>query len=267
MKTMYLTAVMAFCLFVNGLYAQSYMIDSAGNKVPVVHPIVHSKPPETEDIRKPVRVANDNVLKLGLLYWVSGCIPIYYERKITPWLSLEGGLGLTTRDFVADVVNIYLNGINDNEGLNPYYQYHARKSEVGVYASLQPKFYIRNNAIEGFWFGPMLEFKRFDYKAGIANVNSQGDANGNPIYLNTYQPEHRNAVDFTFNVGWQFKYRSNLALEYSMGAGFRRFWEQRSDVEYASGLTSGPPYFSNGIRDYNGYRPEFNMALSFGGFF
>ena len=134
---------------------------------------------------------------------------------------------------------------------------------MGVYASIQPKFYIHSNAIEGFWLGPILEFKRFNYKANVADVNaSSSDA---PTYLpNTYQHEYRNALDFTFNVGWQFKF-SPLILEYSMGAGFRRFWEQRSDVEYTYG--SGPPYYTNGFRTYGGFRPELNMELNFGGFF
>jgi len=260
-------ALVMILLAAGVLHAQTYMIDSTGKQVKVNRPVVHSKPPEEMDLPKPKVVHDNNVLKGGLLYFVSGCIPVYYERRVLPWLSIEAGVGLTTRDFIADGANIVINGNNDNEGLNPYYRYNARKPLVGEYASIQPKFYIRNNAMEGFWLGPVIEFKRFNYKANLAAVNTLPDDNGNPVYMpNVYQKEYRNALDFTFNVGWQFKYNT-LCLEYLMGAGFRRFWEQRSDVENAGGLTPGPPYFTNGLRTYNGYRPEFNMELNFGGFF
>jgi hypothetical protein len=267
MRIAHLITPIIFILVANVSNGQTYMIDSTGKKVMVKQTIVHSRPPESEEIPQNKPHQDFNTMKAGLLYFVSGCIPVYYERKVLPWLSVQGGIGLTTRDFVADVVNIVLEGYNVNEGLNPYYRYNERKSLVGVYASLQPKFYIHNNALDGFWFGPTFEFKQYNYKANLADVNSLPDDYGNPVYLsNKFQREYRNAVDATFNVGWQFKY-NRLCLEYSMGVGFRRFWEKRSDVESYSTATGIAPYFTNGVRTYSGYRPEINMALSFGGFF
>ena len=267
MKKKYI-ALAVFLFVIRISFAQSFMIDSAGNKVPVPKTYVHSKPPEEADIQKPKPANNINIVKGGLFYFASGCLPVFYERKVLPWLSIEAGLGLTTRDFMADGVNAYISILAGNQGMNPYYQYSERKSLPGIYISAQPKFYVHNDALEGFWFGPVLEFKRFDYKANLVNVNALANLDGNPIYLpNSYQNEYRNAVDFTFNVGWQWFYNHHLTLEYLMGAGFRRFWEQRSDIEATQSYSSGPPYFTNGVRVYGGYRPEINVELNFGGFF
>ena len=89
-----------------------------------------------------------------------------------------------------------------------------------------------------------------------------------PVYLpNSYMNEYRNAVDFTVNVGYQ-KLFNPLVVEFYSGIGFRRFWEVRSDIETGTvNSTTGSSNYANLVRNYNGYRPEFNLALNFGGFF
>jgi len=200
---------------------------------------------------------DNNIVKVGLLYWVNGVIPVYYERKLTPWLTVQGGVGLTTRDFIADLMNEIIYTAGDGSSYNTYYSYQHRKALVGYYLSAQPKFYLNNDAMDGFYISPWLEFKHYAFKANMVDP-TQPDL----VYLNNaYQNEHRNCLDFTINCGWQWMYNP-LTIEFNLGAGFRRYWESRLDIE--QGNTG---YYTNGLNTFNGYRPEFNIDFNFGGFF
>ena len=42
-----------------------------------------------------------NVVKINPLLFFRGEIPIYFERAITPWLSIEAGVGVTLRDYLG----------------------------------------------------------------------------------------------------------------------------------------------------------------------
>ena len=249
-------------IFIAALFTIPTFSSAQSNVIDSLDPKIEALPPQSKKTtRQKGNGEEQNILKIGALYFVSGNIPLYYERKIMPWLSIQAGIGLTSRDFVADVVNWYLDNINQDEGLNPYYQYKERKPLVGVYASLQPKFYVIDPALAGFWISPMVEFKQYNFKANLSDVNSSSNA-----YLpNTYQHEHRNVIDFTINTGYQWMFNV-MTLEASTGLGFRRFWEQRIDVEYA-GTNGGAPYTTNGVRNFKGYRFEYNISLNFGGFF
>jgi uncharacterized protein DUF3575 len=265
MKIKSIFYVIVLLLLTNGLSAQIIRVDTSKMGRGTNEVVIFSKDAgsSTTGIHGPGH--DNNVIKLGILNVPSGNIPLYYERKMLPWLGLQGGVGLTTRDFVADVVNILFTNGQDN--YNYYYQYTERKPLVGYYLSAQPKFYFNGDATDGFWLSPMLEFKRFNFKANMVAENAA--ATNEQSYLpNTFFSEHRNDLDFTVNIGWQWLLDNKVAIEYSMGAGFRRFWEHRLEVEGVATINSyNYSSFSNNTRDYNGWRPEFNLCLNVGGFF
>ena len=200
----------------------------------------------------------NNVIKGGLLYWLSGVEPVYYERKITPWFTIQGGIGLTSRDFMADLTNLWIYALNDGVSANNYADYHERKVVVSIYSSLQPKFYTNITAMNGFYISPKVEFKRYNYKANLVDPNQTG-----LFYLpNQYYKEHFTVVDFTANVGWQWMF-DPLTLELNLGAGVRKYWQNRLDIEEDN--TTG--LYTNGVNNFNGIRPTFNIELNLGGFF
>jgi len=215
-----------------------------------------------------------NVVKTSLTSWLSGCIPVYYERRVTPWLGLQGGLGITTRDFMANLRDdIYYIYSTNPVAYNNYafYSTQGRKTALGVYVSFQPKFYPRKNALGGFFVSPMLEYKRFDYTAEYTDQSITSDES-QPTYVAKTMPEYRNTVDFTVNVGWQWLFQSKVSLELMMGAGFRKLWEQRRVINQTnvynpvSGYNDGYIYTTNALWSTS-YRPEFNLTLNIGGYF
>jgi hypothetical protein len=216
----------------------------------------------SEDVRPEA-----NVVKMGLTRWLSGVIPFYYERRVAPFVSLQFGLGLTTRDFIYDGITELSYALGSTPGVyNNYgfYQTQGRKASVGVYASFQPKFYPKSRALTNFFVSPMVEFKRFDYKAQLAN-NLSINGNDEPTYQSNYMWEYRNCVDFTVNVGRQWFLNSGVSLELRGGVGFQKIWEFRRNILQTNpGGNSG--YYNSTI-NFSYYRPEFNLDLNIGGFF
>ncbi len=260
MKFIVIFTAMAIMFFAGDIKAQTIRVDTTRHEQGSTEVIVFSRDASRTKLSKAEKA--NNIVKIGLTTWVSGVIPFYYERKIFPWLSVQGGVGLTTRDFVADVINIIF---VDEPNYSPYYTYNERKALVGYYLSFQPKFYVKKEALGSFWLSPMIEFKRYNFKANEVDEFNSNLNTGGPSYLpNTYMMEHRNAVDFTLNLGWQWMF-DPLIVEFSMGAGFRRFWEQRLDIQSVS-YSTGQIYV-NEARYYGNFRPELNLSLNFGGFF
>ncbi len=220
-------------------------------------------------------VPEANVIKFSLLSWVNGNIPLYYERRVAPWLGLQFGLGLTTRDFVADGVTYIVSGLRDVPPADynnyAFYANQGRKSSVGFYVSFQPKFYPGRRGLAGFFVSPMVEFKRYDFRASYVDPNVVSDVE-QPTYLTTKMGEYRNAVDFTINIGRQWLLPSKVSLEIMAGAGFRKLWEQRrfiNESTYAyNPITGNSGYaFTTSTSWYTTFRPEFNLSFIIGGYF
>jgi hypothetical protein len=214
-----------------------------------------------------------NVIKFSMLSWISGCIPFYYERRVTPWMSLQFGLGLTTRDFIADGVTYIVDGLGSapqNYNNYAFYGSQGRKSSIGAYASFQPKFYPGRRALAGFYVSPMVEFKRFDFTAENVDPTAVSD-DEQPVYLSSKIKEYRNAVDFTVNIGRQWLLPSKVSLEIMGGVGFRKLWEQRRFITESDAYNPATGYsgysFTNTTTWSNTYRPEFNLSFIIGGYF
>lgn len=220
-----------------------------------------------------------NVIKFSLMSWLSGCIPFYYERRVTPWLGLQFGLGLTTRDFIADLTTVAIDGLRDDQvpNYNNYglYTNVGRKSSVGAYVSFQPKFYPGQKALSGFFVSPMVEFKRFDYKAQYTDptvvLDNSYDDYPQLTYTSQTLAEYRNTVDFTVNVGRQWLLQSNVSLELMGGVGFRKIWEQRRYINqepvYNPSTGNNGDVYITSTQFSTFFRPEFNLSFIIGGCF
>ncbi|MGV3624057.1 MAG: hypothetical protein ACO1OB_24785 [Archangium sp.] len=86
----------------------------------------------------PVRQATLNVLTVNPADLLSGIASIEYERVVTPWLGVSGGIAVWS-----------FRGI-----LIPYDQ----PSVVGIAPELGARFHLSSNAPGGFWLGPTAMF-------------------------------------------------------------------------------------------------------------
>ncbi|MBK6343788.1 MAG: hypothetical protein IPF41_14695 [Flavobacteriales bacterium] len=146
-----------------------------------------------------------NVFKLNPLIFFRGEVPLYYERALTPKLSLEVGLGFTARNYLAlswvgDDADEY--GAGTKILYNPSYHIGAR-------------FYFADD-IEpaGVYINP--EFAHLVYSKLIREKNPDGSLS------ERQRLDERTYNDVRVMLGYQsLGYSSNWVLDFYGGLGFR----------------------------------------------
>lgn len=241
--------------------------------------------------RKKYEEAKKNTITIGLVSALNGYTPFYYERKITNFLSIQVGAGITYRSIGNDFGQVTWNDgknseFTDNSGseiqdvADQYYHYKYRKSQIGNMLSLSPRIYFSDNCMEGFFLAPAIEWKSYKYKAQMADENKTTADKGNGNY-STWEfedddrnvprsgqkmKEHMNCLDITVNIGGMYQTKNKLAIGWNVGLGLRSAHSSRLDV-YTLGNSSGFPYYRNNERQYNTLRPLCTVNLLIGGCF
>ncbi|MBK9147157.1 MAG: hypothetical protein IPM12_04950 [Flavobacteriales bacterium] len=146
-----------------------------------------------------------NVFKLNPLIFFRGEVPLYYERALTPKLSLEVGLGFTARNYLAlswvgDDADEY--GAGTKILYNPSYHIGAR-------------FYLTDDLEpSGVYINP--EFAHLVYSKLIKEKNADG------TFSDRQRLDERTYNDVRVMVGYQsLGYSSNWILDFYGGLGFR----------------------------------------------
>ncbi|HPB13984.1 MAG: DUF3575 domain-containing protein [Bacteroidales bacterium] len=94
-----------------------------------------------------------NVLKVNTLSLLVGTGSIFYEREISDLVSAQMGVG--------------------------YMGYTLGKTKFsGLILTPECKFYIRNNAIDGFYFAPYLRYNKFGYESKEGDNEGQYSSYG-----------------------------------------------------------------------------------------
>jgi len=146
-----------------------------------------------------------NILKINPLLFFRGEIPLYYERALTPKLSLEVGLGVTLRNylalsFVGDDADDF--GAGTDIIANPSYHIGAR-------------FYFADD-IEpaGLYLNP--EFAHLVYSKDIRHKNPDG------TFGNDRSLDERTYNDVRLLLGYQsIGYSNNWILDFYGGLAMR----------------------------------------------
>lgn len=222
-----------------------------------------------------------NSITMGVGSMLNGYIPFYYERTLLPMLTIQVGAGFTFRSFPNDLgMAIYDDGQNSDhfrggylyDISDKYSSYKYRKSSVGQYFSIAPKVYFGESALNGAYIGPMLEYKRFRYKAKLADVTvdarSYSYSDDNVPRSAETMNERMNCLDYTFNVGGHFQAGGHLAIGWNVGIGGRTLDAERLDIGIIESRTgSGQSSFSNVTRSFSATRPLFVFNFTMGGWF
>jgi hypothetical protein len=219
-----------------------------------------------------------NSITMGLGSFFGGYTPIYYERAIINFLTLSVGAGVTHRSYFNDLgLAIWDEGQNSEDFSSSediadnYASYKFRVCKPGAYFSLAPKIYPRSAALDGGYFGPMIEYKQFLYNVRVADLQqrpngSYGDEDSDiPRAGNTLQ-ESMTCLDLTMNCGGHFQLKNHLAIGWSFGFGVRRRTSDRLDlgIRYDAGNN---PYYVNNLRSYTTSKPILAFNFTVGGWF
>lgn len=220
-----------------------------------------------------------NSVTIGLLSAINGYTPVYYERALYKFLTIQVGAGFTYRSLGNDFGQMIWNDGKDGNwsdgqaGLfydidDQYHRYRHRNASMGAYLSVSPKVYLTKNVMNGIFIAPMLEWKQFRYKVQLADENQvvgytagsynnwlHDDDDRNIPRLGNTQNERMNCTDITLNVGGHHKQKLGLTVGWNVGVGVRRFNAERLDLYAEEIAVTGNIYPRNNMRSYDGVRP------------
>lgn len=186
-----------------------------------------------------------NVIKLNPLIFFRGEIPIYYERALSPRLSLEAGLGITLRNYLA------LSFTGDD----------ADEFGKGTKIVPQPSFHIGfryylNDDLEP--QGPYLQptYSHLRFTKEIQLKESTG-------FTENYLTDDRVYNDLRLYFGYQMlSGNSNMLFDLYCGAAFRDRFNKKvvEDVTFST----GPPVYSYEVKESKNQTVAFFIGIKVG---
>ena len=159
---------------------------------------------------KPTVSEEKNVLKVNSLSLLVGTGSIFYERELSDVTSAQ--LGLAYLSFT----------IEDSKF-------------TGIILTPEMRFYVKKNAIDGFYVAPYFRYQRF-------SLTAKDDSKA------TYQVFGGGAV-----FGRQWIFNSGFTLDFFFGGNYGK-----GDLKITSGTNS-----FEGTTKFDGFRPRIGLALGF----
>jgi hypothetical protein len=218
------------------------------------HPAVNNKH------RK--KANEENIVKIAPLGFVDGSFPVFYERRITEFFSVQAGVGLTSRNYMRGLMQDARSSIdlNDNNGTptttdlsEKIYSFSDRSPKLGFMFSVQPRFYFDSDAPNDGFMGISYNFYRynFDIPALVtSSTTSSGYAATGPI-----QNENEKISDIMVAFGDQILF-DKLVLEFSSGIGIRNV----NGLKYTATQDPTTNEIDNGFGNYK--QTLFNYEIS-----
>ena len=209
----------------------------------------------------------NNVIKIAPLGLLSGHFPVYYERRITEFFSVQVGVALTSRNYARTILTDDTGPKNltepagaedDNEISGPFLDYTYRKAKMGYAYHIEPRFYFNDEAIDGYFLGTAIDWYR--YNSSIPEITAF-DGN-NATYGGAPVNEHENIRDYMIRIGRQTMF-NRLSLEVTTDVGVRNVNGARY-VAYADYSGGGNATIIDGIATYKQTQFNYNIAFRIG---
>ena len=196
-----------------------------------------------------------NIIKIAPLGFISGTFPVYYERAITDFFSVQGGLGLTSRNYYRQI-GFTDNGYNftDSSGNNDIadalYNFDHRTAKLGFMFALQPRFYFDSDGMDGSFFGVGYSTRRYNFdEQGVKSVDGTF---GGPVHS-----EHENLSDLFAVFGYQVLH-DRISFESTFEAGITNV----KGIKYTAYNESG--VLSDGFQSYTQSKFYINWGIKVG---
>jgi hypothetical protein len=212
--------------------------------------IIFSESARTPSSKKKSASGEDNIVKIAPLGFITGQFPLLYERRITDFLTVEIGGGITNRNYLrgafvsageGDDASMFKeypwsSSGSDYDVAEPLYSFDARKPAMGYLFRISPRIYFESEAPDGSFLG--LQFNHATYNFTIPKYVS-GAHTGAP------QKEHETVTDFMVHFGHQW-INDRITLESSSAIGLRKVKGEKY-VASDSGIDGMATYEKSGI--------------------
>ena len=149
-------------------------------------------------------------IKLSPTAMLAGDIPISYEHKVSDYMSVEAGIGVTTFNITEEAIRGY-----------SMRQDGQTQSKLGYSGNINMKFFPEGNAFEDGYY--------ISYTMGHRNY-AQDFYTTTPTGIDTTVNEGFNWTDFGFTVGYQSRPSERMIVDWFIGGAIRQ--KQRSTSDY-----------------------------------
>ena len=161
----------------------------------------------------------NHALKISPASLIAGEIPLSYEHKVSDYITIEAGMGLTTYNLTEDLIRGYSER-GDGETV----------SKVSYSALFNTKFFPEGNAFQdGYYVAFNLNVR--NYAQDFTTLNDFG--------MDTTVSEFFRWSDVGFTMGYQSRPSEKMILDWYIGAGIRQKNRSTTDYEQIFDPTSG----------------------------
>ena len=214
---------------------------------------------EAEGSRTESNRIRRSIIKTAPFSFILGYLPLYYEYEVVDWLGIQGGIGLTFKPQVSQLLAELYTELNDHScdgsiDCGNYRDYSYRTSKPGLMFALSPRLYFASDGMDGSYIAPEIRILQRRAEA------QQPDPFNYPERLeNSFDTESIRLTDLMVNFGWQTLF-PKLSLDYSLGAGIRQVsgsWQQVSQD------ANGDYFSSTPIRKESNFRFDIGLRIGF----
>jgi len=205
----------------------------------------------------------NNIIKVAPTGIFVGQIPLIYERKLTPSISIQVAAGLTNQNYIRTIfakASQISSSSNSNSGNLPWadkssnpdyekdiYDFERRKPEMGTMFSIQPKFYTDDDALDGSFIG--FSYSNYNYKFSTPGAVYSTSAYNYLVFNGQMKNESEKITDFMIHYGHQ-NINGHFSLEYTSAIGLRKVSGEKYGATYDGKLYDGMIPYSKTLFNY-----------------
>jgi hypothetical protein len=231
--------------------------------------IIFSETPRDGKSAKKHHAGDNNVIKIAPLGFLKGSIPIYYERRIADFFTIQAGVGVTTRNYIRGVMHNALDGdgeskdkleytwsggyTGDNYGADDdLFDYTYRTTKTGYMFSLQPRIYFDSDAPDGGFLAVSYDSYKYNFESQKLKGDGSSDRGKNTVQ------EYEKLNDIMVLFGYQALH-DRITLEYTTGIGVRNIKGEK----YATTTDNNGNYI-DGMASYKRNTLNFELSIKVG---
>ncbi len=230
---------------------------------------------KTSKTTKRKAAPQNNIIKVAPTGIFVGQIPLIYERKLTSSISVQLSAGLTAQNYIrtlfAKASQIASDGSSSSSNLpwadkssnsdyaEDIYNFERRKAEMGTMFSIQPKFYLDDDALDGSYVG--FSYSNYNYKFSTPKAVYTTTAYSNIIFTGAPQNESEKITDFMIHYGHQ-GINGHFSIEYSSAIGLRKVSGEKYGATYDYNVDKTHPL--DGMIQYSKTLFNYEFAIRVG---
>ncbi len=235
--------------------------------------VIFSKEGRKSSTSKKKSTGEENIVKISPLSFIGGVIPVYYERAINDFFSIQAGLGVTSKNYLKDALaesDFYVPNVKSikwsdgspsstYQNMSSLTDYNNRKAKIGYYASIEPRVYFDDDGLSGGFIG--ISYSTAKFKADAQKIVTGVPVTGDPTYSNATFSEYEKTSDIMVTFGTQTLY-DHISLEYNIGLGVRSLKGER--YAYSSNFGASTPIWIDGVAETEKAKLNFNLSVKVG---